>query len=590
MATIIPALNSCTWDADGERRFAQRINEKLVDEWVCWINIPVGPLNLHPDFILLHPKYGLLILEVKDWKKEALAEANKKKFVLRNFSWEYSVDNPFIQARKYEHTVVNVLAREKSLINQSGPYQGKLQFPATCGVVLSGIARRHFVEMGLGEVIAPERVICQDEMTESVSPADFSNRLRSMFAYQFGEPLTAAQVDRIRLKLFPEIRVPTTQFDLFREDVDVEKVMDIKQEQLARSLGEGHRIIHGVAGSGKTMILSFRAEYLAKALNQPIQILCFNRALSKRLDAQFREKKLQNKVRVSTFHQWCLGLLSANRIEVPKNGGDDKKFYSDLVIAAMLAAANGRLKSSRYGAILIDEAHDFEPEWLALAVQMLDSRTNSLLVLYDDAQSIYGKARKKFSFKSVGIQAAGRTTILRVNYRNTQEILAHSTSVVRDLLIPRNSDDDGIPLIAPVGGGGHGPQPSVVNFSSLNDEAEYIVKKLKEARAGGLPWNQMAVIYRSYPTTGKEVIGVLRKRNVPFTFHKEATFANNEDTVKVLNMHVCKGLEFAFVAIPGADTLKLAAADGDEDSRLFYVAMTRAKRDLIVCRSNRPQA
>ena len=35
--------------------------------------------------------------------------------------------------------------------------------------------------------------------------------------------------------------------------------------ELARSLGDGHRVIHGVAGSGKTMILGYRAEYLAKA-------------------------------------------------------------------------------------------------------------------------------------------------------------------------------------------------------------------------------------------------------------------------------------------------------------------------------------
>ena len=41
------------------------------------------------------------------------------------------------------------------------------------------------------------------------------------------------------------------------------RVMDLQQEQLARSMGEGHRVIHGVAGSGKTMILGYRAQYLA---------------------------------------------------------------------------------------------------------------------------------------------------------------------------------------------------------------------------------------------------------------------------------------------------------------------------------------
>ena len=37
--------------------------------------------------------------------------------------------------------------------------------------------------------------------------------------------------------------------------------MDLQQGKLARSLGDGHRVIHGVAGSGKNMILGYRAEY-----------------------------------------------------------------------------------------------------------------------------------------------------------------------------------------------------------------------------------------------------------------------------------------------------------------------------------------
>jgi superfamily I DNA/RNA helicase len=79
-----------------------------------------------------------------------------------------------------------------------------------------------------------------------------------------------------------------------------------------------------------------------------------------------------------------------------------------------------QIPSGQYQAVLIDEGHDFAPEWLKLVTQMVDPATNSLLVLYDDAQSIYERARsKQFSFKSVGIQAQGRTTILKINYRNT---------------------------------------------------------------------------------------------------------------------------------------------------------------------------
>jgi superfamily I DNA and RNA helicase len=40
---------------------------------------------------------------------------------------------------------------------------------------------------------------------------------------------------------------------------------------------------------------------------------------------------------------------------------------------------------------LIDEGHDFEADWLKLVTQMIDPEKDSLLLLYDDAQSVYKK-------------------------------------------------------------------------------------------------------------------------------------------------------------------------------------------------------
>jgi hypothetical protein len=58
-------------------------------------------------------------------------------------------------------------------------------------------------------------------------------------------------------------------------------------------------------------------------------------------------------------------------------------------------------------------------------------------------------ARRKFSFASVGIQARGRTTILRLNYRNTAEVLAVAYEFARDILKPEEAEEDGIPMVAP---------------------------------------------------------------------------------------------------------------------------------------------
>lgn len=103
----------------------------------------------------------------------------------------------------------------------------------------------------------------------------------------------------------------------------------------------------------------------------------------------------------------------------------------------MIRSVNeGKISTGQYGAVMIDEGHDFEPEWLKLAVQMVDPEINSLL-LYDDAQSIYERSvQQSFSFASVGIQARGRTKILKVNYRNTQDVLNLAYEFAKEVMLP----------------------------------------------------------------------------------------------------------------------------------------------------------
>ncbi len=61
MATLIPSFNSCSMRmTPGERRLAQRSEEKLEDDYLLWYDVPVGKKQLHPDFIVLHPRPGLI--------------------------------------------------------------------------------------------------------------------------------------------------------------------------------------------------------------------------------------------------------------------------------------------------------------------------------------------------------------------------------------------------------------------------------------------------------------------------------------------------------------------------------------------------
>lgn len=591
MATLIPSYGTCASRmSSGERRLAQRLEAKLEGDYFCWYDVPIGPANSHPDFIVLHPRRGLLILEVKDWKPDTIQSMTKSEAAILTPKGLKHVLNPLEQARQYAHAVISVLDRDQQLTFSSGRHAGRLMFPWAYGVVLTNIPRRTFEKSGLAEVIEPSRAICQDEMTESAEAEDFQRRLWEMFSVKFEGNLSLPQLDRVRWHLFPEIRLPDPQEGLFKPDeiADVEipdlmRVMDLQQEQLARSLGEGHRVIHGVAGSGKTLILGYRAEQLAKICAKPILVLCYNKTLAGRLAHWMTSKGVSDKVHVRTFHSWCHSQMRAYNIKFAQAKGEADQVMAEMVETVIREVDRGHIPSAQYEAVLIDEGHDFKAEWLKLVVQMVDPRTNSLLVLYDDAQSIYEAGRQKnFSFKSVGIQAQGRTTILKVNYRNTQEILEFAAQFAGELLKAKEAEEDGIPRLMPISAGRHGKAPIVVKLPTLKSEGEWIAERLKEAHAKNVPWRDMAILYRHYDPVCKAVRAELRRAGIPNTWKDDVLFGEHQDTVKLLPFHSSKGLEYPIVVIPGTGLLPKPDEVSEEDARLLYVAMTRATSQLIV--------
>ena len=320
MATLIPSIGSCVSRmTSGERRLAERLEQKLDDDYLLWYDVPMGPRNTHPDFCVMHPRRGILVLEVKDWKLSTILQADKQNWEILGDGGPKTVINPLEQARAYAHQVVKALERDPQLVQADGPHAGKLAFPWSYGVVFTNITRKHFEAAELQHAIEPHRVLCQDEMLEAADAEELQSRLWSMFPFGMRGAISLPQLDRVRWIMFPQVRVQaqTALFDDANTQADlpsIMRVMDLQQEQLARSLGDGHRVIHGVAGSGKTMILGYRAEYLAKASttsSKPILILCFNEPLGVTLDSVMRAKGLDGTVHARLFHKWCRDQLSA---------------------------------------------------------------------------------------------------------------------------------------------------------------------------------------------------------------------------------------------------------------------------------------
>lgn len=582
-------------DNAGERAVLHQLKRCLSDDYMVWHNVPIGPKARQPDFVILSPRRGLLILEVKHWAWGSLLSFNRDSVVLQLEGGPKTVAHPLSQARGYAMELNNVLETDPVLRQDQDPFKGKSRVPYGWGCVLSNIRRKQVERIDFAEVFPDVRTLLRDDLAEDVDPEAFEELLWSMYAGWSSQALTLPQRDRVRWHLFPEVRVQQGALFNGKEGTqgaqlpDLLQVMDLQQEQIARTLGEGHRVIHGVAGSGKTMILVFRAQQLAAAArpDQPILVLCYNRTLAQRITTLLRERGVdENLVLCRTFHAWCQDMVRAYQLDVPQDlQGND--YWQALVHAVNRAVQTGLVPGGQYLALLIDEAHDFDETWLQMAVRMVNPASNSLLVLYDDAQSIYQKQRRKFSFSSVGIQAQGRTSVLKLNYRNTAEVLALAMQCAANLVAERPESEDAVQTVQPATAGRRGPLPVLIEAANPAEEAELIAERIAKAVSEGKSLNDIAVLFRTRIRMDGVSRALQRKGIAVQAMQAQGAtrFDWSKPSVKLITLHSAKGLEFPWVFIAGLDSMPWKDEPLEEEVRLLYVGMTRSTQELVLTAS-----
>lgn len=76
----------------------------------------------------------------------------------------------------------------------------------------------------------------------------------------------------------------------------------------------------------------------------------------------------------------------------------------------------------------------------------------------------------------------------------------------------------------------------------------------------------------------------LRKRKLPHQLRRNSSsvFDPAHDSIKVMTLHVSKGLEFPVVALVGAGRMPFGGEDEREEERLFYVRAKRATQRLVI--------
>lgn len=275
--------------------------------------------------------------------------------------------------------------------------------------------------------------------------------------------------------------------------------------------------------------------------------------------------------------------------------------------------------TGQYRSIFVDEYQDINLLQHAVLKAIVGSQ-GSLTAIGDPNQAIYGFRGSDVRFFQTFSRDFEGAEILSLseNYRSGRRILSAGGQVIA----PENSD--GIPpLIARMHQEGH---LLVVETATEKAEAEYVVHAIEKLVGGtslfsrdsgrvsaheeGIySFQDMAVLYRLH-SQNRALIEALERSGIPYQvcqkqkgngadpeeevyFHRDDEIKNQGEKVALMTLHAAKGLEFPVVFIVGCEEhllpLELANLKGDpqEERRLFYVGVTRAKERLVFLRARR---
>lgn len=560
----------------GERLLFNTCENHLPDDWIVYYEPMIG--SRKPDFVFIIPRLGILVLEAKDYKKSTIRSISPSRWYLTlPDGSEGSVRNPLDQARSYSFEISDKLKKDPVLL--AGSESNRLKFSYGFGAVFSRLSRVDAVTMGLTDVIPDNLVLFREDIdpdSEDFDPDALFEMLSSMLSVRYSDmvPLTAVEVDRIRYHLFPEVRIgeskPYNENDLlkFRSLLS----MSIYQESLSKQMGDGPRLLRGVSGSGKTLVMIARAKLLSR--DNPkwkILILCYGVVLSRFIKSCISYKDYPN-IEIMTFNEFMSIKFGAIR--------------EANIMSLSRSAEDGNELLPRYDSIFIDEVQDFEGYWLKLVSLCLSPETKSLMLCEDRAQSIF--KRKTSLASTTGLSFQGRSRVLQVNYRNTKKVVTLAWNFFRKFSKESSSEE----IIEPRHTMREGSDPMILGFNSFDQESSWVAGEILRLIRSGVSPSSIAVLYRVKKYRGVEYVDTLLNKfkglSIPYSWVSEdrsskSSYVAEDGKVKLLTLDSSKGLDFKAVFIITMHNSPLPVEeDLDRETSLVYIGITRSTESLYI--------
>ena len=254
-----------------------------------------------------------------------------------------------------------------------------------------------------------------------------------------------------------------------------------------------------------------------------------------------------------------------------------------------LLQAAGR--KPRYASIIIDEGQDFSDNAYRLIRALAgEEHPNDIFIVGDSHQRIY---RNHPTLSKCGINVRGRSSILKINYRTTEEIRKYAFALLNGISF--DDLDDGADIGGKCQSLTHGEKPIIENFGNANDEFDFILGEVKKLKNSGVALTDICVVARTKKLVDDYIALFTRAGIRSYAIKRNKADDRSYDGLRVATMHRVKGLEFKYVFIAAVNNriIPLPSAINKTDpvseaesitseKCLLYVAMTRAQKGVYI--------
>lgn len=242
---------------------------------------------------------------------------------------------------------------------------------------------------------------------------------------------------------------------------------------------------------------------------------------------------------------------------------------------------------SPFDAVVVDELQDLRPQEIMLLSALSGPGENGLTLTGDGGQRIYGS---RFSLKGLGVNVQGRSHILRINYRTTEQIRRFADRLVGD------SGDD-------LNGGSEkrkgtvsllkGPKPTLHPAKTPAQQWKYVSSAIKRMKKEGLALEEIAIFSRMN-TALQTIQDALQRNRVKSQLIKRDGKAG--EGVHIGTLHRAKGLEFKAVFVVNVSDEQVPLRSLlqniqdqqlkkdllERERQLLYVGLTRARDEVVL--------